>query len=46
MKDEFYGFWDTTDEANTVLQDQVKSIIKDKRCTQSSIIKIKAINNE
>jgi len=46
MKDEYYGFWDTDDEANTALQDQIKSIIKDKRCVQSSIIKIKAINNE
>ena len=47
MKDEYYGFWDNSDEANVCLQDRIKSLVgkKKDRCVQSTMIKVKMINN-
>ena len=47
MKDEYYGFWDNSDEANVCLQDRIKSLVgkKKDRCVESTMIKVKMINN-
>ena len=48
MKDEYYGFWDNSVEANVCLQDRIKSLVGRKgpdKCVESTMIKVKVINN-
>lgn len=47
MKDEYYGFWDNSEEANVCLQDRIKSLVGKKKdlCVESKMLKVKVINN-